>query len=90
MKRTILFAIGGILLGGIIHIAVVFMVPYYANRDAWAQMDTFGPDDEFHILPLTEAGARVAGQVDCNWWPEPAYEAVRGLLDRGGRPAPFR
>jgi uncharacterized membrane protein len=64
MKRTILFAIGGILLGGIIHIAVVFMVPYYANRDAWAQMDTFGPDDEFHILPLTEAGAEPLTSLD--------------------------
>ena len=39
MRRTLLVALGGLLLGGIIHIAVVFMVPYYANRDAWAQMD---------------------------------------------------
>lgn len=64
MKRTVLFVIGGFLLGGIIHIAVVFMVPYYANRDAWAQMDRFGPDDQFHVLPLPQAEAEPLTSLD--------------------------
>jgi hypothetical protein len=34
VKRTLLFAVGGLLLGGIIHIAIVFLVPYYAPNDA--------------------------------------------------------
>ena len=64
MTRTVLFLIGGVLLGGIIHIAVVFMVPYYANRDAWAQMDGFGPDDQFHVLPLPQAGTEPLRSLD--------------------------
>jgi uncharacterized membrane protein len=79
MKRTLLFALGGLLLGGIIHIAVVFMVPYYANRDAWAQMDTFGPDDEFHVLPLPEAGAEPLTSLD----PRMLHAVCRFSLSNG-------
>ena len=64
MKRTFLILAGGVLLGGIIHIAVVFMVPYYADRDAWAQMHRFGSDDQFHVLPLPEAGAEPLTSLD--------------------------
>lgn len=64
MTRTILFLIGGALLGGIIHIAVVFMVPYYSERDAWAQMDQFGADDQFRVLPLPKAGAEPLTALD--------------------------
>lgn len=64
MRRTILFIVGGLLLGGIIHIAVVFMVPYYADRDAWAQTRAFGRDDQFHVLPLPQAGAEPLRSLD--------------------------
>jgi len=64
MKRTLIFVLGGILLGGIIHIAIVFMVPYYANHDAWAQMHRFGRDGQFHVLPLPEAGAEPLASLD--------------------------
>lgn len=64
MKRTLLFALGGLLLGGVIHIAIVFMVPYYASKDAWAQMRRFGPDGQFHLLPLPEAGAEALASLD--------------------------
>ncbi len=64
MRRTLLFAVAGLLLGGIIHIAVVFMVPYYATRDAWAQMKQFGPDGQFHVLPLPEPGAEPLASLD--------------------------
>jgi len=64
MRRTILFLVGGLLLGGIIHIAVVFMVPYYADRDAWAQTSQFGVDDEIHLLPLPQAGAEPLRSLD--------------------------
>lgn len=64
MRRTIFFLVGGLLLGGIIHIAVVFMVPYYADRDAWAQTSQFGVDDEFHVLPLPQAGAEPLSSLD--------------------------
>ena len=32
------------------------------------------------------AGVKLAGTIDCDWWPEPAYEAVRSALDGGLRP----
>jgi uncharacterized membrane protein len=64
MKRTVLFIIGGILLGGVIHIAIVFMVPYFANHDAWAEMHRFGRDGQFHVLPVPEAGAEPLASLD--------------------------
>jgi LacI family transcriptional regulator len=36
---------------------------------------------------LSAAGARLAGVLDCGWHPEPAYEAVSGLLRRGPPPS---
>jgi uncharacterized membrane protein len=64
VRRTILFIVGGLLLGGIIHVAIVFLVPYYAGNDAWAQMQRFGPDGQFHTLPIPEAGAEPLAALD--------------------------
>lgn len=64
MRRTLLFIVGGVLLGGIIHVAIVFLVPYYAGNDAWAQMQRFGRDGQFHTLPIPEAGAEPIGALD--------------------------
>ncbi|GLY95767.1 LacI family DNA-binding transcriptional regulator [Actinoplanes sp. NBRC 103695] len=35
---------------------------------------------------LAQAGARPAGTIDCDWWPDPAYEAVHAALAGGLRP----
>jgi len=35
---------------------------------------------------LGEAGARLAGTIECDWWPEPAYEAVTRALADGLEP----
>jgi LacI family transcriptional regulator len=35
---------------------------------------------------LAEADTRIAGTIDCAWWPEPAYEAVAETLAQGVRP----
>jgi uncharacterized membrane protein len=64
VRRTLLFAIGGLLLGGIIHIAIVFLVPYYAPNDAWAQVRGLGRDRQFHTLPAAEAGAEPIASLD--------------------------
>ena len=64
MRRTLFFALGGLLLGGIIHVAIVFMVPLYAANDAWAQMRAFGRDGQFHLLPIPEAGAEPLASLD--------------------------
>jgi uncharacterized membrane protein len=62
--RTVLFAMGGLLLGGIIHVAIVLLVPYFAPNDAWAQMGRFGRDRQFHLLPVPEAGAEPVVSLD--------------------------
>jgi uncharacterized membrane protein len=64
VKRTLLFIVGGILLGGIIHIAIVLLVPFYAERDAWAKIGGFGRDGTFHTLPIPEAGAEPIAFLD--------------------------
>lgn len=64
MRRALLFGLGGVLLGGIIHIAIVLLVPYYASADAWAQMRQFGSDRQFHVLPLPQAGAEPLASLD--------------------------
>jgi len=79
MRRTLLFALGGLLLGGIIHIAVVFMVPLFASRDAWAQMKQFGRDGRFHALPVPEAGSEPLASLD----PRMIYSVCRFSLGSG-------
>ena len=79
MRRTILFAIGGLLIGGIIHVAIVFLVPYYAGKDAWSQMQRFGDDGQFHTLPSAEAGAEAIPGLD----PRMMEAVCRFNLDNG-------
>ncbi|MEO8667566.1 MAG: DUF1254 domain-containing protein [Bauldia sp.] len=79
MRRTLLFALGGLLLAGIIHIAVVFMVPLFADRDAWAQMRQFGRDGRFHPLPVPEPGAEPLLSLD----PRMIYSVCRFSLGQG-------
>jgi uncharacterized membrane protein len=64
VTRTLLFALGGLIVGGIIHVAIVFMVPNFAGKDAWAEMARFGPDGQFHTIPMSEAGAEAIADLD--------------------------
>lgn len=79
MRRTLLFVIGGLLLGGIIHIAIVLLVPYYAERDAWAKIGSLGRDGVFHTLPIPEAGAEPIAFLD----PRMVQTVCRFSLDDG-------
>ena len=64
MRNTALFILGGLMLAGIIHIATVLLVPYFATNDAWAEMRRFGRAGTFHTLPLAEAGAEPLSGLD--------------------------
>lgn len=79
MRRTLLFVLGGLLLGGVIHIAVVFMVPFFASQDAWAEMRRFGRDGQFHTLPQPQAGAEPLSSLD----PRMLYAVCRFSLADG-------
>lgn len=79
MIRTLLFAAGGLLLAGIIHIAVVLLLPDFANRDAWTSMGRFGADGAFHLLPMSEPGTEPLPYLD----PRMAYAVCRFSLADG-------
>lgn len=79
MKRLLLFAFGGVLLAGIIHIVVILLVPDFANRDAWTSMGRFGADGAFHLLPMSEPGTEPLPYLD----PRMAYAVCRFSLDDG-------
>ncbi len=79
MRRTLVFVLGGLLLAGIIHIATVIMVPYFATDDASTLMRQFGRADVFHILPRAEAGAEPLANLD----PKMLYAACRFSLSDG-------
>jgi uncharacterized membrane protein len=79
MRRTLIFVFAGLLLGGVIHIVVVLLVPYYAGRDAWSALARFGRDGEFHILPRPEAGAEALPALD----PRMLYAVCRFSLASG-------
>jgi uncharacterized membrane protein len=62
--RTFLFALGGLIIGGMIHVAIVFLIPTLAGKDAWTEMGRFGPDGQFHTIPMSEAGAEAIPDLD--------------------------
>lgn len=64
MRRTLIFVAGGLLLAGVIHIVVVFLVPYFASHDAWSEIRRFGRDGQFHLLPLADAGVEALPSLD--------------------------
>jgi uncharacterized membrane protein len=64
MMRTLLYVLGGLLLGGMLHLAIVLLVPIYASHDAWAEMGRFGADRKFHVLPISEAGNEMIPGMD--------------------------
>jgi uncharacterized membrane protein len=78
MNRTLLFAIGGVLLGGIIHITIIFLVPTYSTRDAWTSVGRFGDDNQFHLLPRAEPGTEPLPYLD----PGMAYAVCRFSLSK--------
>ncbi len=79
MRRTLFFIVGGLLLGGVIHIAVVFMVPLYATHDAWARIAQFGRDGQFHIIPMGSSGPESLPALD----PHMLHAVCRFSLAKG-------
>ncbi len=80
MKRTLLFAIGGLLLGGVIHIAIVLALPYYAVDDAWTRIEKLGPAERF--IPLQTADASKEAPI-ANLDPHMMQAVCRFDLDDG-------
>jgi uncharacterized membrane protein len=56
MKFSVLWAVGGLMLGGIIHIASVLWVPATATNDSWTQITGLGPVNTLHLITPTQDG----------------------------------
>jgi uncharacterized membrane protein len=51
MIRWLLWIVGGLMLGGIVHLATIMMLPRTASRDAYARLTPLVPVNGFALLP---------------------------------------
>ncbi|KFL29373.1 hypothetical protein JP75_21660 [Devosia riboflavina] len=56
MTRVILWLLGGVLLGGIIHILVILTLPLLAEETTWSRVSALEARNRMLILPQVEAG----------------------------------
>ena len=73
MIRTLLWAVGGVVLGGIIHIAVILGLPALSPTAAWDQVAALGEGSGPHVLPAARPDQPNALRLD----PELAYAICR-------------
>ena len=57
MIRTLLYLLAGVLLGGIIHIAVILVLPSFATHDIWTRVADLDAVNRIEILPDVPPGA---------------------------------
>jgi len=57
MIRTLLWLLGGVLLGGIIHLVVILALPLLAEQNVWTRVAGLDADNRMTILPPVAAGA---------------------------------
>jgi uncharacterized membrane protein len=79
MIRTALWVLGGLVLGGIIHIAVILSLPSLATTSMWSQISAMGALNRAVVLPAVKAGAPNPLRLD----PELAYAACQLDLRKG-------
>ena len=51
MIRWIAWLLGGLLLGGIVHLSTVLLLPHFATRSAYARLDPATQPNKFVLLP---------------------------------------
>lgn len=74
MIRSFAIALlGGIMLGGIIHIAIIFFTPVFAADDGWARISAVTSESEFRLLPTPTAEEARFPDLD----PQLAHAACR-------------
>lgn len=79
MIRTLLWIVGGMLLGGIIHIVVILSMPALANETVWHRVEDLGPINTVQILPGIDPGEPNPLHLD----PNLAYAVCRLDLKSG-------
>ena len=56
MTRFLLWLLGGVVLGGIIHIVVILTLPALAEQSLWSRVADLDADNRMVILPRVVAG----------------------------------
>ncbi len=79
MIRTLLWLVAGVVLGGIIHIAVILSLPALSATAAWDRVVALGDSAGPTILPAAKAGEPNPLRLD----PELAYAVCRVDLRKG-------
>jgi len=64
MMRWLLWVLGGLLLGGIVHFAAVLMLPRTATQDAYRRLEAITPVNKMAPLPLPTADKAVMPFMD--------------------------
>ena len=79
MIRTVIWIVAGVVLGGIIHIAVILSLPALSATAAWDQVTALGADKAAVILPAAKPGEPNPLRLD----PELAYAVCKIDLRKG-------
>lgn len=79
MIRPLLWLVGGVVLGGIIHIIVILTLPALAEQSVWSRVASLDADNRMVILPAVPAGQPNPLGLD----PELAYGLCRVDLANG-------
>lgn len=79
MTRFLLWLVGGVVLGGIIHIIVILTLPALAEQSVWSRVAELEADNAMIILPRVVAGEPNPLRLD----PEMVYGLCRVDLANG-------
>jgi uncharacterized membrane protein len=79
MIRTLIWAIGALLLAGIVHIVTVIGLPRFAVADPWQEIGAHVVDESFVRLPRAGPGETPLPGLD----PATSHSVCRFSLDRG-------
>lgn len=77
--RTLIWILGGIVVGIIIHLTVILMLPNFATQDVWARVKALGAEQEIFVLDAVQANAPNPYGLD----PKLAYAVCRLDLRKG-------
>jgi len=79
MIRTLLWMLGGLMFGVMIHLGVILALPFFASNDIWTRVAGLDALDRIVVLPQVVAGEPNPMQLD----PTLAYAVCRMNLSAG-------
>lgn len=77
IARMGVWALGVLMMAGIVHIAAVFGVPRFATDDPWTEVAHFGPMGRFAVLPPSGGAVKTLPGLD----PAMRHATCRFVLD---------